>query len=98
MKPEQAGRILLGIRAEEFRQELEALQAKHGLRIQMGWHGKHAYLQAVPIEGGDEAVTVAKVTKGGRMRWRFDDEQERAFRWERVHCGECGAIVPEAKR
>lgn len=98
MKPQQAERILLGIRAEEFRIELEALLAKHDLRLQMGWLGKHAYLQAMPIDGGEEAITMAKVTKGGRMRWRFDDEPERAFRWERAHCNECGAVVPEVRR
>lgn len=98
MKPAQAERILLGIRAEEFRIELEALLAKHDLRLQMGWLGKHAYLQAMPIEGGEEAITIAQVSKGSRMRWRFDNEPERPFRWERVQCGECGAVVPEARR
>lgn len=99
MKPKEAEKLLLGIQLDEFRISLERIQREHGLRIQLGWKGKHAYLQVVPIDGNiDRAGTVLKVTKGARMRWAFSDEEHVPFVGERVECGECGALLPEVRR
>lgn len=98
MKPKEAETLLLGIQLDEFRISLERIQREHGLRLQMGWMGKHAYLQVVPIEGGNRAGTVLRVTKGGRMRWAFTDEEHVPFKGERVECGECGALLPEVRK
>lgn len=88
----------MAYKGDQLRIALEAMQKDLGIRLQMGWKGKHAYLQAVDAENpSDHAITVFKVSRDGRMRWCLDDEAKRPVKYERAQCGECGATLCEVK-
>lgn len=70
-----ATRIDVAHRALEFRTELDALLKRHGARVLLGWHGKHAKLQVrFPEACGELALTLIEVRRDGRVRYRLDEE------------------------
>ena len=88
----------MAYKGEQLRLALEAVQKDLGIRLQIGWKGKHAYLQAVDADNPTEhAITVFKVSKDGRMRWCVDDEAKRPVKYERAYCSECGTGLCEVK-
>jgi hypothetical protein len=99
VKPLTAEQFDLAYKGEQFRLGIEKLQKDLGVRMQIGWKGKHCYLQLVDAEApSDNAITALKTTRDGRTRWCLDDEAQIAVRYERAHCGECGSTLAEVKR
>ena len=65
----------MAYKGEQLRIALEAVQKDLGIRLQIGWKGKHVYLQAVDADNPSEhAVTLFKVSRDRRIRWCLDDE------------------------
>jgi hypothetical protein len=76
MKRLSPERVDLAFRALELRAELDALLAKHGAKLSLGWEGKYAYLQALfPEAGSNEALTLIKVRRDGRMTYLTTQEE-----------------------
>lgn len=73
---DQATQFDVAHRALEFRTEFDALLKRHGARMLLGWHGKHAKLQVrFPEASDDIALTLIEVRRDGRVRYRLDEEE-----------------------
>lgn len=95
MKALDAERLDLAFRAAELKAKLDQALEDTQFRLQWAFVGSWAYLQAAPVEGGPEAVTLFKVRKGGAMRWLLDTEEAgRPVRAERKACHGCSQEFP----
>lgn len=70
-----AERLELAFRTVELRQALDAVLLQHGdAKLVLAWEGKWAYLQ-VHFPGQVEALTLAKVSRDGRVRYYREAEE-----------------------
>lgn len=63
-------------RAAAFRAELDALLTKHGMRLVLAHEGKWAHLQGQWPGIPDCAVSFMRVTRGGRIRYLLEAEDQ----------------------
>lgn len=62
-------------RALEFRADLDELLKRHNARLLVQWQGKAVKLQVrFPEASNDLALTIVEVRKGGRVRYRTDED------------------------
>lgn len=75
-RPLTPERFDLAFRAATFRKELDALMAKHGANLLIGWEGKWMVLQVhFPDIACDEALTLIRADKRGKVRYLREDEE-----------------------
>lgn len=69
-------RLDLAFRAIAFRKDMDALMAKHGASLRIGWEGKWMILQVhFPEIDSDEALTLIRADKRGKVRYLREDEE-----------------------
>lgn len=73
---DKATQLDVAHRALDLRTDMDALLKKHGARMMLGWEGKWAKLQLMfPEASGEIVLTIIETKKGGRVRYRLDEEE-----------------------